>query len=294
MFLDKNSFQASYCNNCVFKPGLCNTKKSLFCAFWAFILVSAIISVITLNFGVVHASTEVAGVIGSDTTWTRVDSPYSLAGNLLVGNGVTLTIEAGVTVNLNEYYIIVNGTLNAQGTKAKKIQFNGGEITFTHYSSDWDEQTGSGCTIAQSTLESTYVEVGSVSPKITNNSIWEIKVDGLANVSQNIIHAGITASGGKPTISNNSISGDVAISGGPPIISYNSILGEVDVPGGGGPLSAPVISNNIITGGDAGIKCNGYALISCNNISGCTSAIHLYLSKFSVAPVLLAHSLNEI
>jgi hypothetical protein len=51
-----------------------------------------------------------------------------------VNNGVTLTIEPGVTVNLNSFYIRVNGTLTARGTDNDKISFNGGYIVFTSVS----------------------------------------------------------------------------------------------------------------------------------------------------------------
>ncbi len=245
--------------------------------------------------GIVKASTAVNGIISSDTTWTKVNSPHSLTGNLLVSNGVTLTIEAGATVNLNGYYIMVNGTLNARGRGTDKIQFSSGEITFTQYSSDWNEQTDSGCIIENANLDSTYVDIGSVSPKITNNSILRISVAYSAIISHNTIHNGITfysgasgtlsrniISGGlkltasSPAVSNNTISGGVVISGGSPIISCNIISGEVDVSGGRISSDFPVVSHNRITAGDTGIGCNGYAVISFNNISGCTSAIQLY------------------
>jgi hypothetical protein len=271
-----------------------HVKKPLSCALLITILVSGLILVFA-NFGVVHAATDVSGIIGSDTTWAKASSPYSLAGNVLVGNGATLTIEAGATVNLNDYYIMVNGTLRAQGTETEHIQFNGGEITFTEHSSDWNEQTGSGCIIENTNLDSTYVDIGSVSTKITNNSISRISVAHQTIMSHNTIHNGVTfysgasgtlsynsISGGleitasSPVVSNNTISGGVYVSGGSPTISYNTISGEVDVSGGSVSSDFPVVSNNHITGGDAGIGCNGYALISDNNISGCTSGIQLY------------------
>ncbi len=257
-------------------------------------LVSGLILVFA-NFGVVYAATDISGIIGSDTTWTRASSPYSLTGNMLVNNGVTLTVGAGVTVNLNDYYIMVNGTLRAQGSGADKIQFNGGEITFTEHSSDWNEQTGSGCIIENANLDSTYVGIGSVSTKITNNSISTIRVAYQTIMEHNTIHDNVTfysgASGtlshniisgrleitsSSPMVSNNTISGEVYVSGGSPTISHNTISGEIDVSGGSISSDFPVVSNNHITGGDTGISCNGYALISDNNISGCTSGIQLY------------------
>ena len=98
-----------------------NDVKSFSSASLITLLVSGLLLVF-MNSGLAQASTDVSGVIGSDTKWTKAGSPYSLVGNVLVENGATLTIEAGATVNLNDYYIMVNGTLRAQGTETEKIR----------------------------------------------------------------------------------------------------------------------------------------------------------------------------
>jgi len=76
-------------------------KKSPLSAFSAAILICGLVLGSAIIFGTVQASTDVIGIITSDTTWTKVNSPYSLMGPTAVGEGVTLTIEAGATVNLN-------------------------------------------------------------------------------------------------------------------------------------------------------------------------------------------------
>ena len=98
--------------------------------------------------GVAYGSSEtnVSGIISLDTTWTKANSPYSLTGPVLVNDTVTLTIEPGVTVNFNGYYIRVDGTLTARGSSTDKIHFNGGQIT------------GSGCIIENAILNSTSIE----------------------------------------------------------------------------------------------------------------------------------------
>lgn len=65
-------------------------------------------------------------VITSDTTWTRAASPYNLTGPIAVSKGVTLRIEAGTTIILNKYYIQVNGTFIAVGSKSSPINIIGG------------------------------------------------------------------------------------------------------------------------------------------------------------------------
>lgn len=98
-------------------------KKSLLSAFLVAMTIFGLTLVNTVHFGT--AQSGIISIMGLDTTWTKVNSPYSLTGPLVVGNGVTLTIEAGVTVNFNSYYIVVNGTLRARGSSADQIHFNG-------------------------------------------------------------------------------------------------------------------------------------------------------------------------
>ena len=52
-----------------------------------------------------------------------MDSPIIFNGTVTVGNGVTLTIDPGVTVNLGIYSLQVGGTLIATGDVDNKILF---------------------------------------------------------------------------------------------------------------------------------------------------------------------------
>ncbi len=49
-------------------------------------------------------------VINSDTDWS---GEIILSGNVTVANGTTLTIQPGTTIDAKEYWISVEGTLNA-------------------------------------------------------------------------------------------------------------------------------------------------------------------------------------
>src|SRR3990172_233073 len=79
----------------------------------------------TMPLIVAENSTTITGIITSDTTWTKADSPFILSGLVGVASGVTLTIEPGVTVNLTEYSLQVAGTLYARGGSGEN------NITFT-------------------------------------------------------------------------------------------------------------------------------------------------------------------
>jgi hypothetical protein len=221
-------------------------KKSLLSAFLTAILIGGSILASAMRFETVQASTEVTGIISSDTTWTKSNSPYNLTGNVLVESGVTLTVEADTTVNFDEYFIRVNGSLiiqpgvtlnimtvvgsgsiqvngllTARGTSTNPILVNGGtyyyawiapptysSIVFSQYSIPWNEQTASGCIIENAFLTSTYIDVDN-SPKITKNTFLD--------------NGGVTISSGSPEISNNNINGRIKINGGSPIIASNNI-----------------------------------------------------------------------
>ena len=243
-------------------------SKSLSHASLTTILVGALILAGTVHFDVVKASTEVTGIISSDVVWTKANSPYNLTGPMLVKDGVTLTIESGVIVYFNDYQLKVNGTLVARGSSTDKIHFKisdtqvsyiGKDIEFTPFSTDWNEDTGSGCII-----ENTVVNI-------------KLSISNSPKISNNIINARININGVSPvTISNNTITNQIAIgSESSVVISNNNIVSEGDysftiaITGG-----SAVISNNNITGignvGSVGIDFEGGngVLISDNVISG--------------------------
>ena len=222
----------------------------------------------TSNAGTVTAATDVPSIISSDTKWTKANSPYELKGPTLVSDDVTLTIEPGTTVNLNDFYIQVNGTLVARGSSTDQIHFNGGIIKFTESSTDWNEQTSSGCIIENANLENTRLEIGN-SPKLHKNSIYEISVDGSPIISENTIYGevsirgspnivgnsiinstsfSLSIGGGSPTISHNTINCRIWVSHGYPTISDNTIFDGVHVDSRGATVT---ISNNTITGLDS-------------------------------------------
>ena len=155
---------------------------------------------------VVRAMTEVSGILATDATWTEANSPYELTGNILISNDAKLTIEPGVTVNLNDYYIMVNGTLYARGNYTNPIYVNSGEITFTEFSAGWNESSSSGC-IVESAMVSSDMAI-STSSKISN-----VTCLGLIDIQNP----------GKPIIANNTLKGGIRIHGGG-IISNNTSL----------------------------------------------------------------------
>jgi len=247
------------------------SNKSLLTAFSMAVLFSGLVLVGTANFSSVRASEEVMGVMSSNTTWTAANSPYTLTGNILVNNGVTLTIEAGTTVNLNTLYIMVNGTLIARGNTSGKICFQtgqyAGQIIFADYSTDWNEQTGSGSIIDNAFLNRTEITINGGSPKISNNLLERgaINVESGSPVisGNNFGPGGITVNDGSPTILNNDIDGHISDASG-----YWTMT-TITVNGG-----SPIISKNTIHNADIGVEIKqGNPYVYDNNITICTTGI---------------------
>jgi RHS repeat-associated protein len=95
-------------------------------------MVIAMVALATTSTFAVTASAEtvVKGNVTTNTTWTAAGSPYVLEpATVTVSSGVTLTIEAGVTVEFNPKHetlsgsLSVSGTIKANGTSASPIVF---------------------------------------------------------------------------------------------------------------------------------------------------------------------------
>ena len=77
-----------------------------------------------MNSSLSIAQTNVGGGIYSNTTWTKINSPYIVTGNIVLFPGKTLTIEPGVEVKFDGYYNLeIRGTLVALGTITDSISF---------------------------------------------------------------------------------------------------------------------------------------------------------------------------
>jgi parallel beta-helix repeat protein len=239
------------------------------------LIASSFILISTIQVSKAQSGTSVSGVIATDTTWAQPNSPYTLTGNVLVNNGVTLTIQAGTTVNLGSYYIEINGTLQAIGNIANQITFKNGQISFTPYSTDWTESSGAGCTIRNSILNATGVSMGN-SANISNNTI---------------VNAGVFCGPqgnklGAPLICNNTFyNGNAGVSYGSGFGNTQVIISNNIFVGGGvdigqvqpqGDIGATIV-NNTISGASIGVflEHSGTQTISGNLIMNCSTGIEM-------------------
>jgi parallel beta-helix repeat protein len=257
--------------------------------------VSGLAFVNVVSFGTARASQTVNGIITQDTTWTKTNSPYILTGPVGIPNGITLTIEPGVTLNLNKYYLVINGTLIAKGSSDNKILINGIDgspppvpmgstlpIPYT-YGILIHDYTGSN---APSVIEN--AETNAVSIGMGNGAIKNCHINGYVDaayssvISNNKIE-GSAYVGDNSQMTNNEIEGQVTAQYGSPLISNNIISGKTS--GGTGihfeSTNNIVISNNTITGFSDGIVPNGKGIIEKNLIVHNSNGISIYSSSSS-------------
>jgi parallel beta-helix repeat protein len=71
------------------------------------------------------AQTSISGTISADSTWTAIDSPYLLSGNVVVNAGSTLTLAPGTVVKgvSSSSRLDVRGRIVSQGTAESPVVF---------------------------------------------------------------------------------------------------------------------------------------------------------------------------
>jgi hypothetical protein len=227
------------------------------------LMISSMVIVTTVHFGKAQSGTNVKGIIYSETTWTQANSPYTFTGPVAVAAGVTLTIQAGVTVNMSRYDLQVNGTLYAIGTSSNPINlvgtvssYDASEIDFTSISSSWNQQTSSGSIIQFAVLSDVAINVNNVSPKIDNDSFSD-------NYFM-ILNAGISLDNASAIITNNIFNSlGLNINYDSPIISNNRFIEPIST--AISTSSNATISNNTISGASSGAASGIVANINDNS-----------------------------
>jgi hypothetical protein len=203
---------------------------------------------------------------------------------------------------------MVNGTLQAWGNYGNPVTFDGGQITFTQYSTSWNASTGSGSIIVLSVLSSSMTL--DTSPLISNNIITSgISVEeGMPTISNNTIYGGISvADGVTPTIKSNTILGNgINLSISNETVLDNTISGcsvaitaDIDAPPPDWINCTSLIEGNLIVNNTNGINIIGIQgttvdspLIQNNTITNNTIGIYLGWERFSgVAPAILNNNI---
>lgn len=233
-------------------------------------MVCGLFFVENLQFSTAQTGTQVSGIIGANTAWSKANSPYTLTGPVAIAQDVNLIIEPGTTVFFQGFYIQVNGTLIARGEVNDRINFTSADFTktlydansikFTQVSNGWNEQTGWGSIIENAYLNGINIH-SSVSVKLNNsiiNGARTLVVEGSSIVTDNNIGSDVLI-GGSVLLADNRITpcglqaGTIEVTGGSPLISNNTVSGTRCF--NGKDLvsliirdGSPLISNNIFKG----------------------------------------------
>ncbi len=141
----------------------------------------------------VHAETSVSGSINSNTTWTKANSPYKMTGVVTVQEGVTLTIEPGVTFELGGWYMYVRGSLHAEGKPYNQIHFTADIPGYAP--AIYFESTSSDCSVKNVVLDQVRLVIRGGTPIIAENTFLRS------------VEAAIQADAGSPTITANMFEG---------------------------------------------------------------------------------------
>ena len=131
-----------------------------------------------LSFSMLQANAiNVSGVISTNTTWTKANSPYIVIGNLTVDSAVVLTIEPGVVVKVDSGFTFnIDGKLMAEGTITDIITFTANKSNPTKKS--WAGITFSIKSVDTSKINYCLFEYGNSSVRTTgakmsiNNSVF--------------------------------------------------------------------------------------------------------------------------
>lgn len=190
----------------------------------------------------------VGGLITKDTIWNQ--SQYNFTSHVLVEEGACLSILPNVTINMNNHFIQIDGTLQVLGTKnepvkmyAKGVSGIDNHIFFTEKSVPWNLKTQSGCILSYCHLLGTGDLSNFIVSEFTYVNISNCKINAPA-------YTGILIEGNgliKNTLINNTINGI-------------RVTNEVD--------TMSLVNNTIIDNQQCGVTLAGYngAIIMSDNI----------------------------
>ncbi|MDI1448664.1 DUF4215 domain-containing protein, partial [Polyangium sp. 6x1] len=149
------------------------------------------------------------GVLWTNTTLTTAGSPYTIAGDLTVGKNVTVTIDAGVTLQFaagsdimgsgldtNRGELVVKGTLASNGTAASPVTLK----ATTSGASNWYgvvvEQAATAATLTYTNIQSTNTGLRSDAPGTVLSSN-KVSIDTTSN--------GVYLLAGTPTLTSTTV-----------------------------------------------------------------------------------------
>jgi nitrous oxidase accessory protein NosD len=197
--------------------------------------------------GVPILANYLAGFFTAAATTLTAGTTYDVLGVLYVPVGNTLTIPAGTVLKFHgNSQLIVEGTLNVQGTTLNKVKFTSGRIVTNR--GDWNGisiKNGTGSIIDNAIVEYTTqgIVVDGTSAQIKNSTIRHFESDGIkidgSNASASLIQGNIvdnvndtaiclSVNISSPTVQTNTLTncnvGLLIINNSSPLVNANNII----------------------------------------------------------------------
>ena len=269
-------------------------RKLLFIIIFSFFALHPILS---------NADTDVSGTISADTTWLLNNSPYVVTGNILIEQGIKLTIEPGVVVKFRRTLfnlptsITVDGTLDAQGMNGYPITFQPDSddwvgITFSQNSTPWNEIDQTGCILSDCIIEDANIaiKIQSSSPMIRHSIIRNCHLQISIRSDSPLIYPNIISNYFYDT-KNIYHDGDVFELYGPGIIKNNVIISSSD------DSPAMFLAVNHVLGNSHLLEinlntiiCTGYGTGICGQGRPCIKIVMGDRLNLDCLPILFTHN----
>lgn len=246
-------------------------KERIMIGFASLVVFVSFIGAINLVDENAEAGTAKSGLISADETWIPAGSPFWIEGDITVANGATLTIEPGVEVRFNGFYILyVDGTLIAEGLEMNRINITSNMTSPSP--GNWNTiQINSTAHSELRYCDISYGYVGVILDSSSNNNITNSNIlfsdgDGLylySSSNNNITNNNVSFNNKKGinlySSSNNSITSNDILLNNRDGISLESSSSNI------------IINNNILSNNESGIILwsfgNNNNIITDNNIS---------------------------
>ncbi|PCJ52707.1 MAG: hypothetical protein COA79_23315 [Planctomycetota bacterium] len=221
-----------------------------------------------------------SGVISSDETWHKADSPFIINGDVGVASGATLTIEPSVTIKyVGSHGILIKGTLIANGTIVDKIVFT---TYIPEVLVNLSMLKFEGTNLSNSQLSNIKMEYAKEAIRVGDESELiqaPIKNNGTLTVTNiDLLNAGVTTDGystsAKLVLNNATIDSSLVLGTYPrsePIEINNSVITNSTVKSDSYNKGIDIYNSNLS---------NSHLIIGC-----CNATIHLEKSTFSTGTI---------
>ncbi len=98
-----------------------------------FTILSVLLPLILLFTRTVSSQTNISGIINTNTTWLKANSPYIITGGTILSDGIILNVDPGVEIKMNNgVQFLIRGKLNFNGSSTDSITLRPNQVLLQH------------------------------------------------------------------------------------------------------------------------------------------------------------------